>query len=146
MISFYKESKVRLVIWRIKTNECAISTLHNRSTTKYEKNVIKRQKWWKKYKKYQTSHCVLDFNPRVPLLVDGVKSWQYLHVFFIDFQKSTGSMEPVEPVLTAPLSGLRLSFYTYYISPIEIGLLWAMITYLKSHSMALKFWLQTNMK
>ena len=31
-------------------------------------------------------------------------------------------------------SGVWLSFYTYYISPIEIGLLWARITYLKSPS------------
>ena len=34
----------------------------------------------------------------------------------------------------------------YYISPIEIGLLWAKITYLKSHSKALVFDLQTNIK
>ena len=34
----------------------------------------------------------------------------------------------------------------YYISPIEIGLLWAKITYLKSHSKALAFGLQTDMK
>ena len=26
-------------------------------------------------------------------------------------------------------SNVRLSFYTYYISPIEIGLIWAVITY-----------------
>ena len=43
-------------------------------------------------------------------------------------------------------SGVRLSFYTYYISPIEIGLFWAMIAYIKSYSLALVFWLQTNMK
>ena len=30
----------------------------------------------------------------------------------------------------------------YYISPIEIGLIWAKITYLKSHSKALDFSLQ----
>ena len=35
---------------------------------------------------------------------------------------------------------------TYYISPIEIGLLWAKITYLKIHSKALGFSLQTDMK
>ena len=35
---------------------------------------------------------------------------------------------------------------SYYISPIEIGLRWAKITYLKSHSKALGFTLQTNMK
>ena len=34
----------------------------------------------------------------------------------------------------------------YYISPIEIGLLWAKITYLKSHSKALAFDLLTDMK
>ena len=34
-------------------------------------------------------------------------------------------------------SGVRLSFYTDYMSPIEIGLLRAMITYVKSCSMAL---------
>ena len=34
----------------------------------------------------------------------------------------------------------------YYISPIEIGLLWAKITYLKSHSKALAFDLQTDTK
>ena len=43
-------------------------------------------------------------------------------------------------------SGVRLSFYTYYISPIEIGLLWAKITYLKTHSNALGFELQTDTK
>ena len=36
--------------------------------------------------------------------------------------------------------------YPYYISPIEIGLLWAKITYLKSHSKALEFDFQTDMK
>ena len=34
----------------------------------------------------------------------------------------------------------------YYISPIEIGLLWANITYLKSHSEALAFNLQKDGK
>ena len=34
----------------------------------------------------------------------------------------------------------------YYISPIEIGLIWAKIAYLKSHSIALAFGLQTIMK
>ena len=34
----------------------------------------------------------------------------------------------------------------YYISPIEIGLLWAKITYVKSRSKALGFELQTDMK
>ena len=34
----------------------------------------------------------------------------------------------------------------YYISPIEIGLLWAKITYLKSHSKALAFDLRTDTK
>ena len=34
----------------------------------------------------------------------------------------------------------------YYISPIEIGLLWAKITYLKSHVKALVFNFQTDMK
>ena len=43
-------------------------------------------------------------------------------------------------------SGVRLSFYTYYVSPIEMGLVWAMIMYVKSYFMALDFWLQTNMK
>ena len=41
-------------------------------------------------------------------------------------------------------SGVQLSFYTDYISPIEIGLLWAKITYLKTHSNALGFQLQTD--
>ena len=35
--------------------------------------------------------------------------------------------------------------YPYYIGPIEIGLLWTKITYLKSHSMALGFLFQTDM-
>ena len=43
-------------------------------------------------------------------------------------------------------SGVRLTFYTYYISPIEIGLVWAKITYLKSHSKAFDFCLQTDVK
>ena len=34
----------------------------------------------------------------------------------------------------------------YYISPIEMGLLWAKITYLKIHSKALAFNLQTDTK
>ena len=34
----------------------------------------------------------------------------------------------------------------YYISPIEIGLLWAKITYVKSHSKALGFCPQRDMK
>ena len=34
----------------------------------------------------------------------------------------------------------------YYISPIEIGVLWATITYVKSHSKAMGFRLQTDMK
>ena len=42
-------------------------------------------------------------------------------------------------------SGVQLSFYTYYVSPFEIGVLCAKITNLKSHSMALVFWLQTGM-
>ena len=33
----------------------------------------------------------------------------------------------------------------YYICAIEIGLLWAKIIYLKSHAMALDFWLETDM-
>ena len=41
-------------------------------------------------------------------------------------------------------SGVRLRFYTYYIIPIEIGLLWAKINYLKSHSKALGFGLQLD--
>ena len=36
--------------------------------------------------------------------------------------------------------------YPYYISPIEIGLLWAKITYLKTRSKALGFDLQTDAK
>ena len=36
--------------------------------------------------------------------------------------------------------------HPYYISPIEIGLLWAKIKYLKSHSKALSFDLQIDMK
>ena len=43
-------------------------------------------------------------------------------------------------------SGVWLSFYTYYISHIEIGLFWAVITYFKSCSMAFNFWLKRNMK
>ena len=35
---------------------------------------------------------------------------------------------------------------TYYINPIEIGLLWAKITYIKIHSKALGFDPQTGMK
>ena len=35
---------------------------------------------------------------------------------------------------------------TYYISPIEIGLLWAKITYVKSHLKALGFNPQTDTK
>ena len=35
---------------------------------------------------------------------------------------------------------------TYYISPIEIGVFWAKITYVKSHSKALGFDPQTDMK
>ena len=35
--------------------------------------------------------------------------------------------------------------YPYYISPIEIGILSAKITYLKSHSITLGFCLQTDM-
>ena len=34
----------------------------------------------------------------------------------------------------------------YYISPIEIGLIWAKITYVKSHSKALSFCFQTDVK
>ena len=34
----------------------------------------------------------------------------------------------------------------YYISPIEIGVLWAKITYIKIHSKALGFGPQTDMK
>ena len=33
----------------------------------------------------------------------------------------------------------------YYKSPIEIGVLWAKITYIKSHSKALDFSLQTDL-
>ena len=40
-----------------------------------------------------------------------------------------------DKILHPTYSGVRLSFYTYYISPIEMGLLWAKITYLKSHAM-----------
>ena len=36
--------------------------------------------------------------------------------------------------------------HPYYISPIEIGLLWAKIEYLKRHSKALSFGLQIDMK
>ena len=36
--------------------------------------------------------------------------------------------------------------FPYYISLIEIGLLWAKIVYLKSHSMALAFALQTDIQ
>ena len=36
--------------------------------------------------------------------------------------------------------------HPYYLSLIEIGLIWAKITYLKSHSKALVFILQTDMK
>ena len=36
--------------------------------------------------------------------------------------------------------------YPYYISPIEIGLLWVKIAYLKSHSIALAFGLHTDIK
>ena len=43
-------------------------------------------------------------------------------------------------------SGVQLSFYTYYISPIEIGVFWGKITYLKSHSKSLNYDLQINMK
>ena len=34
----------------------------------------------------------------------------------------------------------------YYIRPIEIGVLWAKVTYVKGHSKALGFGLQTDMK
>ena len=53
-----------------------------------------------------------DFDPWVPLFVDGVKSWRYLHVFFSDFQKSMGSMDTVEPVLTVPLRGHLFKTWT----------------------------------
>ena len=43
-------------------------------------------------------------------------------------------------------SGVQLNFYTYYKSPIEIGLLWAKIEYLKSPSKALGFGLQIDIK
>ena len=36
--------------------------------------------------------------------------------------------------------------HPYYISPIEIGLLWAKITYLKTHSSTLGFELKTDTK
>ena len=42
-------------------------------------------------------------------------------------------------------SGVRFSFYTYYISPIDIGLLRTKIKYLKILSMALIFLPQTDM-
>ena len=43
-------------------------------------------------------------------------------------------------------SGVRLIFYTFSLSPIEIGLFWVKITYVKSHSNALSFDPQTDMK
>ena len=46
---------------------------------------------------------------------------------------------------TDDYSGVRLSFYTHYISPIEIGLLQTKIEYFKIHSIALIFWLQADM-
>ena len=41
--------------------------------------------------------------------------------------------------------GVQLIFYIYYISPIEIGLLWSKIKYVKSHSTDFDFWLYTDM-
>ena len=48
--------------------------------------------------------------------------------------------------LSTKYSPERKYSYPYYISPIEIGLLWAKIKYLKSHLKALDFSLQTSMK
>ena len=60
--------------------------------------------------------------------------------------KSHGTSEFHQRVRRLAYSDVQLSFYSYYISPIEIGLLWAMITYLKSHSKASSFILRTDMK
>ena len=65
-------------------------------------------------------------------------------------QRSTCIAEAFKVVLK---KGHSQSMYTrgkkeihpYYISPIEIGLTWAKITYLKIHSIALAIGLQTGM-
>ena len=60
--------------------------------------------------------------------------------------KSHGTSEFHQRVRRLAYSGVLLSFYTYYISPIETGLPWAKIRYLKSHSKAFDFNLQTDIK
>ena len=53
------------------------------------------------------------------------------------------------PILLRGLSDVQMrptKTAAYYISPIEIGLLWAKITHIKSHSKALGFVHQTDMK
>ena len=56
------------------------------------------------------------------------------------------SDKAITPVSTQVYSP-KIKYSTpYYISPIEIALLWAKITYLKSHSKALAFDLQTDAK
>ena len=67
-----------------------------------------------------------------------------MHVFFM--YSGIVGIKPDRVCACAQYSGVRLSFYTYYISPIEMGLLWAKITYLKTHSNALGFELQTDTK
>ena len=47
--------------------------------------------------------------------------------------------------LSLDVQSVGSSFYTYHISPIEIALFRAKITYLKSHAEALIFWLQADM-
>ena len=67
-----------------------------------------------------------DFNPRTPTCLPRKK-----------FTTSRGKVwHPRKKFryMYAKTIGVQLSFYTYYISPIEIKLLSAKITYIKSHS------------
>ena len=65
---------------------------------------------------------------------------KYLVIKFLDFWNRPGAWNHYYLQICATKTT------AYYISPIEIGVFWAKITCIKSHSKALGFSLQTDMK
>ena len=66
----------------------------------------------------------------------------FLYYFFhILYSNLLGFGQPTSHVIYSPERKYK---HPYYISTIEIGLLWAKISYLKSHTIALDFCLQTD--
>ena len=66
----------------------------------------------------------------------GIPKWIFWIAIIEPFEHCTGTDLQIRAPKTA----------AYYISPIEMGLLWANITYVKSRSKALDFGPQTDMK